>query len=141
MSQDITEACPRFCLLEMVCVHLKDLFKRAREREREEERVINGSLRVRHRDPIADVHPKQSGSALPALLMINRPGVTFKTKTIKTAETQLFPLSSGSDIEVTSARMFGKNVKNSAAFCDEKAQTGVGNKLFLQIKCKIITVK
>lgn len=87
MSQDITEACPRFCLLEMVCVHLKDFFKRTREREREEERVINGSLRVRHRDPIADVLPKQlqrreskSGSALPALLMIHRPGVTFKTK-------------------------------------------------------------
>lgn len=91
MSQDITEACPRFCLLEMVCVYLKDLFKRAREREREEEKVINGSLRVRYRDPVADVCPKQlqrreneSGSALPALLMINQPGVTFKKSSRET---------------------------------------------------------
>lgn len=68
-------------------MHLKDLFKSAREREREEERVINGSLRVRHRDPIADVCPKQlqwreneSGSALAALLMINQPGVTVLKK-------------------------------------------------------------
>lgn len=41
MSQDITEACPRFCLLEMVCVPLKDLLKRERDRGGE---VIDGSL-------------------------------------------------------------------------------------------------
>lgn len=28
MSLDITEACPRFCLLKMVCVFLKDFLKR-----------------------------------------------------------------------------------------------------------------
>lgn len=37
MSQDITEACPLFCLLEMVCVPLKDLLKGERERKREGE--------------------------------------------------------------------------------------------------------
>lgn len=34
MSQDITEACPLFCLVEMVCVLLKDLLKREKEREK-----------------------------------------------------------------------------------------------------------
>lgn len=99
MSQDITEACPRFCLLEMVCVHLKDLFKSAREREREEEKAVNGSLRVWHRDPIADVCPKQlqrceneSGSAPPALLMINQPALTVLKKTAgKQSELRLRP--------------------------------------------------
>lgn len=74
-------------------MHLKDLFKRAREGEREEEKVINGSLRVQHRDPIADVCPKQlqwrenvSGSALPPLLMINQPGVKFKKKNSRETE-------------------------------------------------------
>lgn len=33
MSEDITEACPLFCLLEMVCVFLKDSLKRKRKRE------------------------------------------------------------------------------------------------------------
>lgn len=35
MSQDITEACPLFCLLEMVCVLVKDLLKEERETETE----------------------------------------------------------------------------------------------------------
>lgn len=55
-----------------------------KERGREEEKVINGALKVQHRDPIADVRPKQlrwheseSGSTLPALLMISQPGVAF----------------------------------------------------------------
>lgn len=33
MSQDITEACPRFCLLEMVCVPLKGPERRRGEEE------------------------------------------------------------------------------------------------------------
>jgi len=37
MSQDITEACPLFCLLEMVCVFLKDLLKGERKRKGEGE--------------------------------------------------------------------------------------------------------
>lgn len=44
MSQDIIEACPLFCLLEMVCVLLKDLLKG--EREKEKKKVINDFLRV-----------------------------------------------------------------------------------------------
>ena len=67
MSQDITEACPLFCLLEMVCVPPKDSLKQERERERERERekrkkekVINGFFRASSTsDPIADVlYPK-----------------------------------------------------------------------------------
>lgn len=138
MSQDITEACPWFCLLEMVCVHLKDLFKRVREREREEERVINGSLRVWHRDPIADVCPKQlqwreneSGSTLPALLMSNQPGVRF----FKKQQGNNRFLWAQVQISRWLQRVW-KKFKKSSAFCNGKFSNWCWKQSISKIKVK-----
>lgn len=54
MSQDITEARPLLCLLEMVCEPLKDSLKG----EGEAEKVINAFFEFRAADLVAGVSPK-----------------------------------------------------------------------------------